>query len=130
MMPAAHPASIPCSVLSEGGTGGEPTVDGILHPTVKPLELMRWLVQSGHAAGRARVGAVRRQRQLHIGGMPTRTHAMHGKRTRSRLHKAGPRKAQQTNTKRTFLEEVNYLIRKGEVVDVYRENAVQKQALP
>lgn len=29
----------------KAGPGERPTVDGILHPTVKPLELMRWLVR-------------------------------------------------------------------------------------
>lgn len=29
----------------KAGPGERPMVDGILHPTVKPLELMRWLVR-------------------------------------------------------------------------------------
>lgn len=64
-------------VLSEGGTGGEadrgrdPPSDG---ETVGTDALAG---ASGHAAGRARVGAVRRQRR-HVGGVPDRGRALRG----------------------------------------------------
>ena len=63
--------------LSEGGTGGEadrgryPPSDGETGRTDALAGA------SGHAAGRARVGAVRRQRR-HVGGVPDRGRAVRG----------------------------------------------------
>ena len=80
-----------------------PKVDGIPPSDSQTGRTHALACPSRHPGGWSRAGAVRRQRH-HIGSMPTRTHAMHGKRTRSRLHQADPRTTQQTNTKRTFLE--------------------------
>ncbi|MFQ7493952.1 MAG: DNA methyltransferase [Bifidobacterium bifidum] len=43
---AAHPARSPCSATRAKAKPAErPEVDGIVHPTVKPVALMRWLVR-------------------------------------------------------------------------------------
>ena len=62
-----------------------PKVDGILHPTVKPVELMRWLVRLVTPADGLVLEPFAGKRH-HIGSMSARTHAMHGKRTRFRLY--------------------------------------------